>query len=163
MKEALLRDDVDYMLGQALEQTQAGPDILDVSVGLPEIDEAAMMVKVVKALQGVTDAPLQLDSTDPAVLEQALRVYCGKAIVNSVNGEDGVLDAILPLVKKYGAAVVGLTLDLPVTERLEGTLVTTVMGVLKGCAFVRVHDVKENVRAIRMARAILEERKPDSD
>ncbi|GFH94430.1 dihydropteroate synthase [Lachnospiraceae bacterium] len=60
-------------------------------------------------------------------------------------------------------SVVGLTLDLPVTERLEGTLVTTVMGVLKGCAFVRVHDVKENVRAIRMARAILEERKPDSD
>lgn len=111
MKEALLRDDVDYMLGQALEQTQAGADILDVNVGLPEIDEAAMMVKVVKALQGVTDAPLQLDSTRPEVLEKALRVYCGKAIVNSVNGEEKVLDAILPLVKKYGAAVVGLTLD----------------------------------------------------
>ena len=111
MKEALLRDDVDFMLGQALEQTQAGADILDVNVGLPEIDEAGMMVKVVKALQGVTDAPLQLDSTRPEVLEKALRVYCGKAIVNSVNGEDGVLDAILPLVKKYGAAVVGLTLD----------------------------------------------------
>lgn len=111
MKEALLRDDVDYMLGQALEQTQAGADILDVNVGLPEIDEAAMMVKVVKALQGVTDAPLQLDSTRPEVLEKALRVYCGKAIVNSVNGDEEVLDAILPLVKKYGAAVVGLTLD----------------------------------------------------
>ena len=102
MKEALLREDIDYMLGQALEQTQAGADILDVNVGLPEIDEAGMMVKVVKALQGVTDAPLQLDSTRPEVLEKALRVYCGKAIVNSVNGDEEVLDAILPLVKKYG-------------------------------------------------------------
>ena len=111
MKEALLRDDVDFMLSQALEQTQAGADILDVNVGLPEIDEAGMMVKVVKALQGVTDAPLQLDSTRPEVLERALRVYCGKAIVNSVNGDEDTLNAILPLVKKYGAAVVGLTLD----------------------------------------------------
>ena len=85
--------------------------MLDVNVGLPEIDEAEMMVRTVKALQGVTEAPLQLDSTDPKVLEGALRVYCGKAIVNSVNGEDAILDAILPLVKKYGAAVVGLTLD----------------------------------------------------
>ena len=111
MKEALIRDDIDFMLGQALEQTQAGADILDVNVGLPEIDEAGMMVKVVKALQGVTDAPLQLDSIRPEVLERALRVYCGKAIVNSVNGEEKVLDSILPLVKKYGASVVGLTLD----------------------------------------------------
>ena len=111
MKEALLRDDVDFMLSQALEQVQAGADILDVNVGLPEIDEGEMMVKVVKALQGVTDAPLQLDSTRPEVLEKALRVYCGKAIVNSVNGDRESLDAILPLVKKYGAAVLGLTLD----------------------------------------------------
>ncbi len=111
MKEALLRDDVDFMLSQALEQVQAGADILDVNVGLPEIDEAGMMVKVVKALQGVTDAPLQLDSTRPEVLEKALRVCCGKAIVNSVNGDEETLDAILPLVKKYGAAVVGLTLN----------------------------------------------------
>ena len=111
MKEALLREDLDYMLGQALEQTQAGADILDVNVGLPEIDEGAMLVKVVKALQGVTDAPLQLDSTRPEALEKALRVYCGKAIVNSVNGDEETLEAILPLVKKYGAAVLGLTLD----------------------------------------------------
>lgn len=111
MKDALRRGDVDYMLNQALAQTGAGADILDVNVGLPEIDEADMMVRVVKALQGVTDAPLQLDSTDPNVLKGALRIYCGKAIVNSVNGDDESLDAILPLVKKYGAAVVGLTLD----------------------------------------------------
>ena len=111
MKEALRRGDVDFMLGQALEQTQAGAEILDVNVGLPEIDEGEMMVRVVKALQGVTDAPLQLDSTRPEVLEKALRVYCGKAIVNSVNGDRETMEAILPLVKKYGSAVVGLTLD----------------------------------------------------
>ena len=111
MKETLRLGDVDFMLGQALEQLQAGADILDVNVGLPEIDEGAMMERVVKALQGVADAPLQLDSTRPEVLERALRVYCGKAIVNSVNGDEESWSAILPLVKKYGAAVVGLTLD----------------------------------------------------
>ena len=111
MKEALRRGDVDFMLGQALAQTQAGADILDVNVGLPGIDEQSMMVRTVKALQSVTDAPLQIDSTDPAVLEKALRIYCGKAIVNSVNGEQAVLERILPIVKKYGASVVGLTLD----------------------------------------------------
>ncbi len=111
MKEALRRGDVDFMLGQALAQTQGGADILDVNVGLPDIDEGQMMVRTVKSLQGITDAPLQIDSTDPAVLEQALRIYCGKAIVNSVNGERAVLDRILPLVKKYGSSVVGLTLD----------------------------------------------------
>ncbi|MDE6764316.1 MAG: dihydropteroate synthase, partial [Oscillospiraceae bacterium] len=110
-KEALKRGDVDYILGQAIEQINAGADILDVNVGLPDIDEKEMMVKVVKALQGVTDLPLQLDSTRPDVLEAALRVYNGKPIVNSVNGEEGSLEAILPIVKKYGAAVVGLALD----------------------------------------------------
>jgi len=111
MKEALRKNDVDFMLGQALEQMAAGADILDVNVGLPEIDEPEMMVRVVKALQGVTDAPLQIDSTDPKAVEGALRVYCGKAIVNSVNGDEESMNAILPLVKQYGAAVVGLTLD----------------------------------------------------
>ena len=111
MKEALRRGDVDYMLGQALAQTQAGADILDVNVGLPEIDERDMMVRTLKALQGVTDAPLQIDATDPAVVEAALRTYCGKAIVNSVNGEEKSLVSLLPIIKKYGAAVVGLTLD----------------------------------------------------
>ncbi len=110
-KEALKRGDVDYILNQAIQQIEAGADILDVNVGLPDIDEKEMMVKVVKAIQSVTDLPLQLDSTRPDVLEAALRIYNGKPIVNSVNGEEGSLEAILPLVKKYGAAVVGLTLD----------------------------------------------------
>ncbi len=110
-KEALRNNDINYILGQALEQVSAGADILDVNVGLPEIDEKEMMVRVVKALQGITDLPLQIDSTKPDVIETALRVYNGKAIVNSVNGENAVMERILPIVKKYGAAVVGLTLD----------------------------------------------------
>lgn len=110
-KEALLAHDVDYILGQAVEQIHAGAEILDVNVGLPGIDEKEMMVTAVKAIQGVCDTPLQLDSTIPEVLEAGLRVYNGKPIVNSVNGEEESLETILPLVKKYGAAVVGLTLD----------------------------------------------------
>lgn len=110
-KAALVANDIDYILGQAIEQIDAGADILDVNVGLPDIDEKAMMCRVVKAIQGVTDTPLQLDSTIPEVLETALRVYNGKSIVNSVNGEEKSLATVLPLVKKYGAAVVGLTLD----------------------------------------------------
>lgn len=110
-KEALRNNDINYILNQALEQINAGADILDVNVGLPEIDEKEMMIRVVKALQGITDVPLQIDSTKPDVIEAALRVYNGKAIVNSVNGEEESLNTILPIVKKYGAAVVGLTLD----------------------------------------------------
>lgn len=110
MKEALRTGDLGYLLGQAVEQAQAGAQILDVNVGLPEIDEVEMMRRAVVAIQGVTELPLQLDSTQPEVLEAGLRVYTGKPIVNSVNAEPAVLQAILPLCKKYGAAVVGLTL-----------------------------------------------------
>ena len=110
-KQALIEHDTGYILSQAVEQVNAGADILDVNVGLPDIDEKEMMITAVKAIQSVCDTPLQLDSTRPEVIETGLRVYNGKAIVNSVNGEDESLDAILPLVKKYGAAVVGLTLD----------------------------------------------------
>ncbi len=110
-KEALLAGDIDYILSQAIEQTEAGADILDVNVGLPSIDEKAMMIRAVKELQGVVDVPLQIDSTIPEVLGAALRIYNGKPIVNSVNGEEKSLQTVLPLVKQYGAAVVGLTLD----------------------------------------------------
>ena len=110
-KEALRDGDMDYILSQAVEQAGAGADILDVNVGLPEIDEQEMMIRAVKAVQSVCDLPLQLDSTRADVLEAGLRVYNGKPIVNSVNGEQAVLDRLLPICKKYGAAVVGLTLD----------------------------------------------------
>ena len=110
-KEALLANDIDYILGQAIEQVHGGADILDVNVGLPGIDEGEMMTRVVKAVQGVADLPLQVDSTIPEVLEKALRVYNGKPIVNSVNGEEKSMQAVLPLVKKYGACVTALCLD----------------------------------------------------
>ncbi|MCH5204759.1 MAG: homocysteine S-methyltransferase family protein [Oscillospiraceae bacterium] len=110
-KEALKRGDIDYIMKQAAEQVDAGAEILDVNVGLPEIDEREMMKKAVDAVQSVVDVPLQIDTTEPDVLEAALRRVSGKPIVNSVNGEDEKLETVLPLVKKYGAAVVGLTLD----------------------------------------------------
>ena len=110
-KEALLAHDIDYILHQAIEQTRAGAEILDVNVGLPDINETEMMHDAIIALQSITNAPLQIDSTNVEVLKKALRVYNGKPIVNSVNGEEASLANILPLVKKYGAAVVGLTLD----------------------------------------------------
>ena len=110
-KEALQNGDMDYILGQAISQVEAGAEILDVNVGLPGIDETEMMVRVIRELQAVVDVPLQIDSNKPEVLEAALRIYNGKPLVNSVNGEEKSLSSILPLVKKYGAAVVGLTLD----------------------------------------------------
>ncbi|MEG2053493.1 MAG: dihydropteroate synthase, partial [Oscillospiraceae bacterium] len=110
-REALKNNDMDYILKQAVDQQEAGADILDVNVGTPGIDEPQMMINVVTNLQSVTDLPLQIDSSDPIAVEKALRIYNGKAIVNSVNGEKAVLDKLLPIVKKYGAAVVGLTLD----------------------------------------------------
>lgn len=111
LKEALKNGDMDYILNQAADQIRDGAEILDVNAGVPGIDEKNIIVNVIKKLQGITDAPLQIDSGDPAVIEAALRVYSGKAIVNSVNGEEESMSTILPLVKKYGAAVVGLTLD----------------------------------------------------
>ncbi|MCI8623519.1 MAG: dihydropteroate synthase [Provencibacterium sp.] len=110
-KEALLQGDIGYILAQGVSQVNAGADLLDVNVGLPGIDEPAMMVQVVRRLQAVCDAPLQLDSANPQALAAGLRAYSGKPVVNSVNGDPKTLRAILPLVKKYGAAVVGLTLD----------------------------------------------------
>ena len=98
-------------MNQALEQIDGGAEILDVNVGLPEIDERSMMVDAIRAIQSVCDVPLQIDSTIPEVLEAGLRIYCGKPIVNSVNGEENSLNNVLPLVKKYGACVVGLALD----------------------------------------------------
>lgn len=110
-QRALRDGDMDYVLAQAVEQANAGADILDVNVGLPGLDEAVMLARTVKAVQGVCELPLQLDSTKAEALEAGLRVYNGKPIVNSVNAERAVLDRLLPLCKKYGAAVVGLTLD----------------------------------------------------
>ncbi|MCR0161906.1 homocysteine S-methyltransferase family protein [[Clostridium] innocuum] len=111
MKAALQEHRMDEILSIAMEEVEGGADILDVNVGLPGIDEKEMMVEVIKELQSVIDLPLQIDSTDPAVIRAALRAVNGVAIVNSVNGEAAVMESILPAVKKYGANVVGLTMD----------------------------------------------------
>ena len=109
--QALREEDMNYVLEQAVSQVEAGAQVLDVNVGAPGVDEPALMPKVVKALQSVTSLPLQLDSSNVEALENGLRVYNGKPIVNSTNGEQEKLDAILPLCKKYGAAIVGLAID----------------------------------------------------
>ncbi|MBR2765111.1 MAG: homocysteine S-methyltransferase family protein, partial [Blautia sp.] len=119
-KEALRDADYDYILQQGLDQEEAGAHVLDVNVGLPEIDEPRMMTEVISRLQGILALPLQIDTTNPAALEKALRIYNGKPLVNSVNGKQESLDTVLPLVARYGGVVVGLTLDeegIPQTAR----------------------------------------------
>lgn len=110
-QQALKDGDGDYVLTQAIEQANAGAQILDVNVGIPDIDETDVLPTTVKNVQSVIDLPLMLDSSNAIALEKALRIYNGRPIVNSVNGEISSLDSILPLCKKYGACVVGLTLD----------------------------------------------------
>ncbi len=111
LKEALRNADMNYLLSEAVGQADKNVDILDVNVGLPEIDEVAMMKKAVEEIQAVTDLPLQIDSSNPAVLEAAMRIYNGKPLINSVNGTEESMNAVLPLVKKYGGTLIALTLD----------------------------------------------------
>ena len=110
-KEALRAGDIPYIIHQGMEQEEAGAQVLDVNVGLPEIDEKEMMLRVLEELQNVTTLPLQIDTTKPDVMEAALRRYNGKAMINSVNGKQEIMDAVFPLVKKYGGLVVALTLN----------------------------------------------------
>ena len=110
-QQAVREGDVDYILAQGISQADSGAAVLDVNVGVPGVDEPAAMEQVVKGLQSVVSLPLQLDSSNPEALVRGLRAYNGKPIVNSVNGEQAVLDRLLPLCKKYGAAVVGLAMD----------------------------------------------------
>ncbi len=123
LKEALKTNNMSYIVNEAAKQEEAGVHILDVNVGLPEIDEAEMLKRAVTEIQAVTNLPLQLDSANPLALERAMRVYNGKPLVNSVNGEQEKLDAILPLVKKYGGTVIALTIDENgIPETAEGRL-----------------------------------------
>ena len=130
MKQALLDGDMGYLTLQAVEQAEAGAQILDVNVGLPGIDEADMMRRAVTAISGAVSLPLQIDASDPAVLEAGLRAAPGKCLVNSVNASRESLEAVLPLVKKYGAAVVGLTLaegGLPKTVQERLAMAQTIL------------------------------------
>ena len=110
-RQALIESDMDYILREGVRQQEKGAHILDVNVGIPDIDEAALLPDAVCALQTVTDLPLQLDTSNPAAMEAALRLYNGKAMINSVNGKQESMDAIFPLAKKYGGVIVALTLD----------------------------------------------------
>ncbi len=119
-KEALRSNDMDYILNEALSEEEKGAHVLDVNVGLPEIDEPLMLTNAVKELQAVTALPLQIDTADPIAMEKALRIYNGKAMINSVSGKRESIEAVFPLVKKYGGLCVALTLDeqgIPETAR----------------------------------------------
>lgn len=110
-KAALRDNNIEYVLSEGLTQEERGAHILDVNVGLPEIDEVEMMRRVVTTLQGVTALPLQIDTSDPAAMEQGMRLYNGKPMINSVSGKKDSMEAVFPLVRKYGGVIVGLTLD----------------------------------------------------
>ena len=119
-KQALLENDMGYILSEGIGQQEKGAKILDVNVGLPEIDEKKLLTEAVKELQTVVDLPLQIDTADVKAMESALRIYNGKAMINSVNGKKESMEAVFPLVKKYGGVVVALTLDenrIPETAR----------------------------------------------
>ena len=120
-KQALKDHNIDYILKEALTQQDKGAHILDVNVGLPDIDEVSMMEEVVTEIQGITNLPLQIDTVNVNALEKAMRIYNGKPMVNSVNVKQESMDAIFPLIKKYGGVVVGLTLDeTGIPETAEG-------------------------------------------
>ncbi len=110
-KQALRDNDIDYILGEGIRQQDAGAHVLDVNVGLPEIDEPELLDRVTCELQAVIDLPLQIDTTDPIAMERALRHYNGKPLINSVNGKQEIMDVIFPLAAKYGGLIVALTLD----------------------------------------------------
>lgn len=122
-KQALKENDIGYILQEGINQQNKGVHILDVNVGLPDIDETKMLTDVVCEIQAVIDLPLQIDTSSPEAMESALRRYNGKAMINSVNGKQEVMDAVFPLVKKYGGAVVALTLDEDgIPETAEGRI-----------------------------------------
>lgn len=111
LKESLENEKIDYVMNLALEQVSGGADILNINVGTPEIDENKMMPKIIKEIQSIIDTPLQIDSSNIKALESGIRYYNGKTIINSVNGKEESLEKILPLAKKYGSCIIGLTLD----------------------------------------------------
>lgn len=122
-KQALRDNNMEYILEEGVKQADSGAHILDVNVGLPEIDEPAMMRRTVYELQSVLPLPLQIDTTDPVAMEQAMRIYNGKPMINSVNGKEEIMHQIFPLVQKYGGTVVGLALDeAGIPDNAEGRL-----------------------------------------
>jgi len=173
LKEALKNNDIEYILEEAINQKEAGAHILDVNVGLPEIDERKVMIEVIKELQSMVKLPLQIDSVRSDVIEAAVRIYNGKPLINSVNGKEEVMESIFPIVKKYGACVIGLTLDdngIPKSaeDRLE--IATKIIqraeeygidraDIIIDClvltASAQQSEVKETIRAVELVKANL--------
>ncbi len=167
-QQALRERDMSYVMEAAVAQADAGADVLDVNVGLPGINEAEMMTQVVKAIQSVVSLPLQIDSSEPEVIEAGLRVCNGRAIINSVNAEPAKMDAIFPLMKKYGAAAVALTMDdtgLPETAEQRVAMAERIIAraaeygipkedILFDCLTLTVSaaqdQVKETLKAVQM-------------
>lgn len=171
MKKALLEERYDELVVEAIRQEEAGARVLDVNVGLPGIDEPETMKKVIKMLQEVVTVPLQIDSSNPEAIEKACRYYNGKPIINSVNGKDEVMEAVFPIVRKYGGVVIGLTLDegipLKAEERFEIAKKIIKKAVEYGIgkediiidcltltASAQQKEVKETLRAMKMVKKL---------
>ncbi|MCB2292774.1 homocysteine S-methyltransferase family protein [Clostridium algoriphilum] len=173
LKEALKSNNMDYLLIEAINQRDAGADILDVNVGLPEIDELEVMVRAIKEIQSVVNLPLQIDSVRCDVIEAAVRIYNGKPLINSVNGKDDTMDSIFPIVKKYGACVIGLTIDEDgIPKTAEGRLKVAekivrraqeygidksdiIIDCLVLTASAQQSEVKETIRAVGLVKSTL--------
>jgi 5-methyltetrahydrofolate--homocysteine methyltransferase len=169
-KEALKNNDLDYILSEAILQKEAGAKVLDVNVGLPEIDEKGMMIQAVQEIQSIMELPLQIDSVRPEVIEAAVRIYNGKPIINSVNGKKSSMNKIFPIAKKYGACVIGLTLDergIPKTAedrfKIAQKIIETaktygiekediIIDCLTLTASAQQSDVMEAVKAVRLVK-----------
>ena len=173
MQRAIRENDSAWICSEAISQTERGASVLDVNFGLPDIDEAECFSKLIREIQGVAGAPLQIDSTDPAAIETAVRIYNGKPVINSVNGKTETMEKIFPIAKKYGALVVGLTLDengipptaegrFEIARRIRDTARSFGIGdeeLLIDClvltASAQQAQVIETVRAIRMVKSEL--------
>ncbi len=170
LKAALIKGNMDYILKEAINQKEKGAHILDVNVGLPEIDEKVLMVQAIKEIQGIVNLPLQVDSVEPEVIDAGARVCNGRPIINSVNGEDAIMDKIFPIVKKYGCLVIALTLDengIPNTARERLAIAEHIVAraesygipkedIIVDClvltASAQQKEVKETVDAVRLVK-----------
>lgn len=170
LKEALKTENLEYILSEAIYQKEAGAHILDVNVGLPEIDEKMMMVKTIKEIQSIINLPLQIDSTNAEVIEAGVRYYNGKPLINSVNGKKESMDTIFPIAKKYGACVLGLTLDeegIPASAEERLKIAEKILNVAKSygikkedilidCLVLTVSaqqsEVKETIKAVKLVK-----------
>ena len=174
LKEALIHGNIDYLLKEAINQKEHGAHILDINVGLPEIDEKALMVQAIKEIQGIVTLPLQIDSVIPEVIEAGARICNGRPIINSINGDDEIMDAIFPIVKKYGCLVIALTLDhkgIPKTAEERLLIAERIIekaksygiekeDIIVDClvltASAQQEEVKETIKAVKLVKEKLE-------